>query len=343
MKKYSKYLFYNCFKAGIVGILISFLPTFEQGEFSIVNFTTNCLTGFIAGYTAAFLELFVFRKYVRTIPFFFYFLFRTAIYSVIAYLLAIGIIAIISYLSPYSLEKWIHIENNGEVVIFLQIFKNAAIIIILLHLDTLLGDGTFRKFILGEYRKPQHQNMIFMFLDVKSSTRMAEELGDDKFYELVNDFFKDISKPIIQSNAEIYKYIGDEAVICWPYEKGFESPTCVDLFFLIKNKINRKKNLYLERYGVVPQFKAGMHAGSVITAQIGDLRKEIVYNGDVLNTTARIEEICDIYNEEFIITEMVYSRLELKEEYDVEDLGLVHLKGKKLPLRLYAIRQKNNA
>ncbi len=340
MEKYTKHLLYNCFKAGAIGVLISFIPSFEQDEFSLVNLSTNSLTGFIAGFTTAYFELFLFRKYVRNIPFIFYFAFRAAFYSIIAYIITTSLITTIAYLSPYNIDKWLYFNNNDRIVIFFQIFKNTAIIIVLLHLDTLLGDGTFRKFILGEYRKPQHQNMIFMFLDVRSSTKMAEELGDDKFYELVNDFFKDISKPIIQSNAEIYKYIGDEVVICWPYEDGFKPPTCVDLFFLIKNKIEKKKNIYLERYGVVPQFKAGMHAGSVITAQIGDLRKEIVYNGDVLNTTSRIEEICDVYNVDFLITEMVYSRLDLREQYEVEDLGLVHLKGKKLPIRLYAILQK---
>lgn len=33
---------------------------------------------------------------------------------------------------------------------------------------------------------------------------------------------------------------------------------------------------------MVPEFKAAVHAGDVITAQIGELKSEIVHNGDVL-------------------------------------------------------------
>jgi adenylate cyclase len=42
-------------------------------------------------------------------------------------------------------------------------------------------------------------------------------------------------------------------------------------------------------------FKAGLYFGKVVSAQIGDLKREIVYNGDVLNTTARIQAECNTY------------------------------------------------
>ena len=45
------------------------------------------------------------------------------------------------------------------------------------QINLLLGEGVLFKFLLGRYRKPLNENRIFMFLDIKSSTTIAENLG----------------------------------------------------------------------------------------------------------------------------------------------------------------------
>ena len=57
--------------------------------------------------------------------------------------------------------------------------------------------------------------------------------------------------------------------------------------------IERKRKQYQSKYGMVPEFKAGIHCGRVIVTTIGKQKKDIVYHGDVLNTTARIEKKCN--------------------------------------------------
>ncbi len=76
-----------------------------------------------------------------------------------------------------------------------------------------------------------------MFLDINSSTTIAEELGDQKYHELLKDFFSDITNPIIDNNGEIYQYVGDEVVVAWKYEDGIENGKCIKCFFDIKTQI----------------------------------------------------------------------------------------------------------
>ena len=76
------------------------------------------------------------------------------------------------------------------------------------------------------------------------------------------------------------------------------------------------------------EFKAGLHFGDVITAEIGDLKKEIVYNGDVLNTTARIESMCNQYDQQLIASEELVSQLDLPSFITATSLGPVVLRGK---------------
>ena len=163
---------------------------------------------------------------------------------------------------------------------------------------------------------------------------MAETLGDEKYYSLVDDFFHDISRPIIESEAEIYKYVGDEVIIMWQLDKALKDPTCLDLFFYIKRKIRRRKEYYMEKYGMMPEFKAGLHSGPVVSAIIGDIRKEIVYSGDVLNTASRIQGKCNEYKVKFLTSDELLSKLSLKNFYRSKSIGDIELRGKgqKIPL-----------
>jgi adenylate cyclase len=92
---------------------------------------------------------------------------------------------------------------------------------------------------------------------------------------------------------------------------------------------------------VVPEFKAAVHAGDVITAQIGELKSEIVHNGDVLNTTARIQALCNELGHRLLVSADLMDQLSLGSEYVVEGLGPVSLRGKGQAAELYAVSRAN--
>jgi len=50
---------------------------------------------------------------------------------------------------------------------------------------------------------------------------------------------------------------------------------------------------YLSKYGRVPVFKAGIHGGKVMALEVGSVKKELAYLGDIVNTTARIQGECN--------------------------------------------------
>jgi adenylate cyclase len=87
----------------------------------------------------------------------------------------------------------------------------------------------------------------------------------------------------------------------------------------------------------VPEFKAGVHAGEVIIAQIGELKSEIVYNGDVLNTTARIQSLSNQLGHKLLVSAELMEIISLGPEYTVLDLGSVPLRGKTEALELCAV------
>ncbi len=212
-----------------------------------------------------------------------------------------------------------------------------SVIIFFRQLDRLLGPGVLVRVLLGRYHRPRREHRVFMFLDIKSSTSIAERLSKEAYYSFVNDFFRDISLPILNAGGEIYQYVGDEVVLTWKQELGTRDANCLRVFFAIDAAIESRKNHYLDRYGIVPEYKAGAHLGEVITAEIGDLKKEIVYNGDVLNTAARIQAMCNELGRRFVASKQLIQALVVPEEFSIEQLGAATLRGKAQPLELVGL------
>ncbi len=205
-------------------------------------------------------------------------------------------------------------------------------------LNTLIGRRVLGKLFIGMYRNPIEVDRVFMFLDIKSSTTIAEQIGHIKFLSLVNDFFYDIVEPVLQTRGEIYKYVGDEAIITWKTKDAIRQSNCIKCFFLIQEVINNRSNYYLKKYGLVPEFKAGLHGGLSVTGELGYTKREIAYMGDVLNTTARIEEACKTYNEPILISNDIVTQINPQNNYNFIEVGKTKLRGKELEMSLYKIQ-----
>jgi adenylate cyclase len=177
-----------------------------------------------------------------------------------------------------------------------------------------------------------------MFLDIKSSTSIAEKIGHTKYFNLLKDFFADITSAIIENRGEIYQYVGDEVVISWSLQNGIRDANCLKCYFNIKKKMDVLAPIYKKKYGVVPEFKAGLHYGNVTAGEIGSIKRDIIYSGDVLNTTSRIQEQCKIYDVNFLISRRTFDLVKDKEQFELIHLGNIELRGKQDKIDLNTVR-----
>jgi adenylate cyclase len=206
-----------------------------------------------------------------------------------------------------------------------------------LQINNKFGQGALGNIIRGKYNTPKEEKRIFMFLDLNSSTTIAERLGDEKYHELLKDFYSDITNPILDSNGEIYQYVGDEVIVAWKYEDGIKNNQCVQCFFDIKMHIEKMKDKYLNRYGLVPSFKAGVHCGKVVAGEVGIIKRDITYSGDVLNTTSRILTLCKEFNAEILSSAELIAQLSLSKQYAMRPLGSIKLRGKEKEVLLSSL------
>ncbi len=287
------------------------------------------ITGLFVGLPLVVFEVFFPMKFMRKWPFAASVFTKALIYIVFILLVFLGTTFLYGLIHGLTLHDFSEAVWSRDTAIKVGVsFCMFVVIIFFQQLNRLLGPGTLVRYIFGRYHRPRQNARIFMFLDLKGSTSIAERLDTGAYYALLNDFFHDIAEPVLATRAQIYQYIGDEVVLTWPMESGLHDANCVRVFYEIEAVVQRNRPSYLARYGLVPEFKAGLHGGEVITAEIGDLKRDLVYSGDVLNTTARIQSECNRLKARLLVSSVLYERLMLPPGVEAERLGEIELRGK---------------
>jgi adenylate cyclase len=207
-------------------------------------------------------------------------------------------------------------------------------------IQRMLGQHVLSNFFLGKYHHPVEEERIFMFLDIVSSTRIAEKIGHIKFHKFLNEVFIDITDAILSNGGAIYKYVGDEVIINWKLHEGLKNNRCINLFFTVKEKLAENKDTYLQKFNATPRFRAGLHSGKVIVGELGDVKKEIAFLGDTVNTTARIQQAAKNYEKDLLVSKHLFDKFSLPDNYHWESLGNIHLKGKENTIELISIVEK---
>jgi len=305
-------------------------------------------TGAVIGLGSAWFELKLIPRMVRALTVGGLLLARTFFYvtlcAVAIHVVTMSLLGLSEHgglLAYYTSEQYRDFVLGGRFVAALMILTLVSFLInFVRQLNRMLGPGTLVNLLLGRYHRPVAEERIFMFLDLNNSTAIAAALGPLRFNDFKNDFFHDLAEPVLETRGQIYQYVGDEAVVTWTAERGLRQGNCLRCVFLVSERIHEQKDRYLARYGIVPEFKAGLHGGPVVTAEIGDIKKDIVHSGDTVNTAARVEAQCRPLERRVLVSAALLSQCQVPEELELEDMGERELRGKVEALRLYSVRAR---
>ncbi|MBC7875332.1 MAG: adenylate/guanylate cyclase domain-containing protein [Ferruginibacter sp.] len=320
------------------GLSAGYSPSFTFGNHLAFNLLAALLGALMGG---GFLVFYVNEKY-RDKPYGF-----TVIAVLISFFTVIAIITVVlafigalvqtgkSYSDHETKKAFYGLLSNRLHVKNIVVWSVVVVLTqVMLQFNTKFGEGNMWNLVRGKYQTPREEQRIFMFVDLNSSTTIAEKLGDEKYHQLLKEFFADITNPILDNKGEIYQYVGDEVVIAWKYDDGIRYNRCIECFFAMKSAITQLSNKYLAKYELVPGFKAGIHCGRVVAGEVGIIKRDITFSGDVLNTTSRIQGKCKEFSAEIIASGELLNALQLAGKYTTRFLGSIKLRGKEKDVEL---------
>ncbi len=200
------------------------------------------------------------------------------------------------------------------------------------------GSNNLYKLLFGQFYNPREEERILMFLDLQSSTHHAERLGHITYSKMIQDCFNDLGV-VIENEAEIYQYVGDEVILTWKLKDGLRNQNCLNAYYNFKGQIDKREQYYLDQYQFKPHFKAGINDGLVTVTEVGKFKKEIAYHGDAINTAARIQGKCNEFKQGLLISEGLKEKLD-PSGYDFENLDSLILRGKEQQVLIYAVHPR---
>ncbi len=284
------------------------------------------------GALVGFADEFILRRKFKRDPFILALFYRTFINTLILAFALLILGLLVGYKSWTGFFK-ISLFYALQILVAISIFQ----------VRRYVGRGRIIQFLTGKYIHPTWENNLIMFVDLKASTTLADSLDTKIYSEFIRDFISDISEPIYLYHGRIYQYVGDEVVVYWKLNKNKRKNTRpIRCFVGMMDIIDKRKDYYLERYGLIPEFKAGMHGGPLIVAEVGELKKEIAFHGRVMNTTARIQEKCNELKTNFLISENILSETELAPDFVPFSQGKFLLKGKVEKIELFTVEKADS-
>ncbi|MDW3196918.1 MAG: adenylate/guanylate cyclase domain-containing protein [Cytophagales bacterium] len=308
------------------------------------NILISVLTSLAIGLLIGSFDVFYINNWFRNRRFYEKIIFKSFVYTLTIILASVIIISLGHATSQnvgiFSSTVWNFLRSFFTNFVFWTIicYYGLAIIFSLFYKEVSdnMGHSISLSFFTGKYHQPTSEQRVFMFLDMKSSTTHAEQLGHIKYFQMLKEYYEDISDPILIHDGEIYQYVGDEIVISWKTNKGVTT-NALDCFFKMKDVLISLQPKYQDKYGLIPTFKAGVHFGNVTTGEIGLLKKEIVFTGDTLNTTARIQSLCNDHGVDLLASGDFTRSLKQNDAYEFQPLGTFQLRGRNEGMELYRV------
>lgn len=227
----------------------------------------------------------------------------------------------------------------GSFAIYFYILTVDIFMFGLMQVSMYFGGDNLMKLLSAKFYTPKEEERIFMFLDLKSSTEHAERLGHIQYSKMIQDCFNDLGA-VVENESEIYQYVGDEVILTWESADVLRNQNCLKAFYTFKAQLEKRKNHYQKHYDCQPEFKAGVHAGMVTVTEVGKYKKEIAYHGDTINTAARIQEKCNEFNEELLISQGLKEKLQAN-GFEFKAMGSIPLKGKSQEVMIHAVDNLN--
>jgi adenylate cyclase len=305
------------------------------------RFNAALIIALVAGPVGGSVIVFFFEKWIRIWPYWRAILSMLAAYTSVFVLVAFvifprfgGVLSATSESSSLSEFMTSSYVLRNYVAWFLIV----AITLIWQVVNDKYGPGIMLKLLMGKYFKPKTEERVVMFLDLRSSTSIAERLGEKQYFNLLHDVIQDVTQPILASQGEIFQYVGDEIIVSWPTPRAIRNSNCVKCFFEVQDAIALRANIYQTKYGVIPQYKAGLHFGNVVVGEIGLVKRDITYTGDVLNTASRIQSKCNELGVDILLSKGLLDQLKLApNQYQPRKIGEIPLRGKQYDVLLYTM------
>jgi adenylate cyclase len=222
-----------------------------------------------------------------------------------------------------------------KLMIYPRLISNVA--------DTYLGPTIAREVLGGRIRlgSGSHVRALVWYSDLRDSTRLAEELEEERYLTLLNDYFDCTGRAVVEAGGEILAFIGDAVMAIFPMAASSDAAAeavvarravaAARAAIDCGDAVNLRRSLNGDP-GI--EFGIGMCVGEVRLGNIGiPQRLSFSVVGPSANEVERIERMTKELGVPVLATQEVIAHA----AGDWTRLGSYPLRGMREPVALYGL------
>ncbi len=181
--------------------------------------------------------------------------------------------------------------------------------------------------------KPQLKTATILFADIAGFTNICESKVPKTVLKMLNEYFTVATAAMDLYGGVINQFQGDAMLVTFnlPVSDAMHSDNAVRAAMELQRIIAGRTF-----QGVPLEIRIGIHTGEVIAGSVGsEQRLSYTVHGDAVNLAARLEEMNKKYQTKILLSADTAARL--KGSFDLEAVGVVDVRGRTKPVRVYKI------
>jgi adenylate cyclase len=252
----------------------------------------------------------------------------------------VGAISICFLITVIASDAWstvVNVPPQLYVILIAMAVIVPTLSISVLKIIDMIGAQHFLALLIGAYYRPVERERIVLFIDLAGSTAMAERLGPLHSTNLIARFIFDASGIFRIYGGDVVNYTGDGLVVTWPKRQGDRALLAV---IALRDRVRGSISFYLREFGLVPEFRVGIHSGKVIMSQVGEEKQFLALYGDTVNTAGRLEQMNKDLNTRILVSGEVVNNMSKSCKEMLVSKGLTNLKGKGDSIEIYTLKKE---
>jgi adenylate cyclase len=310
----------------VAGVIAGIAYNLAQGRTSPTSLAVGAWYGLLMSASLMGTQLFVLdgpmREWLGGLSFATSLMVRSTIY--------VAIITVIQLFQLGEVIAGVHPDRSSQA--FWSSFIYSAVLSVVMNLAlgviNIIGPRAFLNFFIGRYHTPVEEKRFVLFVDIAGSTGLAERLGGIAIHRLLDRTFRLLTLAVVDYRGEVLDYVGDEVIVTWPERGGAIDCRPLRCFAAMRDELSRASGQLEREFGAAPRIRGSLHFGPVIVGEIGDVKRAIVFNGDVMNTAARLEELSRNVDGGFLASRAAMERFNSAPPFAVRDLGRLPIRGR---------------
>jgi adenylate cyclase len=186
----------------------------------------------------------------------------------------------------------------------------------------------------------RRRRVSVLFSDIRGFTSLSEKLSPEEVVEMLRDYLTTMTEVVFKYGGTVDKYIGDAIMALYgaPFDQPNHAEQAVRTALEFQEQVKVLSERWEAKCGVRLRNGVGINTGEAVVGTIGSQQRlEYTAIGDTINLASRLEGLTKDFLSPIVISESTYE--EVRHLFYSRYLGEVKVKGKEIPVRIYAVEK----